>query len=301
MNHTTVIPAAFIAFIIPVLVFASPEKSMEIRVTPPNTLESVPQGAQRVPVLTVRISADCDSSVVVSSLSLRHGGLGLPDDILRVYAMQGLKRISRGHAFRDNASLTLAVQPVVIPACGETDISIQADFSASASAGGEHSIELLNVGLSDGSVAAPKSVPENAASVVTPSGRQTNITAAFRPVAGGISFGNDRIVARLLIENGINAAQQLHSIVFTNKGSASNVDLQNVYLETSSGERVSAKVKNMDGKTVTVMLDPPFYLERGRQYLLRLRADVRGSRRKTLRWTIEEPSDIFATQARVRR
>jgi len=259
--------------------------------------QSVPQGAQRVPILTLLLAAPCGADRTVSSLTLRHAGLGAASDILRVYAMDGLKRISRTRSVPQRDPLVLRLSSVVVPSCGERTVSLFADFSRTAASGGEHRFSLTAVDAGgDATITEAPASATMPALNVTPHAGQPSVTAEMKPVLTSVSYGADRIVARLLLTGGKTADQRILAVTFTNDGSARNTDLRNLYLETASRTRLSIAAPQMDGKTVRLTLDPPLALGRNEVKLLQLRADVRASRTRTIQWTVEEPSDVEAEE-----
>ncbi len=273
--------------------------TLTVSSTPNASVESIPQGAQRVPFLTLRLKASCDAPIAVSSLTLRHAGRGNATDILRAYASMGGTRLSRAVSVPARNPFTLRLRSVVVPACDEASIIVLADLSSSAQASGEHRFDVLSVGTQSGVAVQTSSSSSSspAALRVTPHATAPDVTSAFRSVLTSKEYGTARVVARFLLKGGKASNQNVLSITFTNDGSARNGDLQRLYLESSSQQRLSVPLAQMEGDTARITLTPPLLLRRNQSVLLQLRADVRASRTRTIDFIIEEPSDIGLEEA----
>jgi hypothetical protein len=286
-----------VCFFIAACSFASPalasQLSLFVTVTPVDR-GSVPLGAQRIPVSALHLQASCTGDVHISSLTVKHAGLGNASDILRVYVMQDGKRISRALSVSAKNSVMLRINTTVA-ACKTSDVGLFMDLSKTAEAGSEHRFDVLSL-QADGSVVLQKGTSAPPLRV-TPSSPEPSLQVDFRPVLTDVSYGDGRILARVLL-TGTQADQRILSITFTNDGSAAKSDLQNLYLETADRTRLSKPVPQMDGKTVHIDLVPPLILGRGESKLLYLRGDVRASRTHTIEWTIDLPSDISTELAR---
>lgn len=262
---------------------------------------SIPQGAQRVSMLTVALQASCASDVAVSSLEVRHGGLGSVRDLSRLYLMEGGRRASRGAVPNDQAPTMLRLRGFTVDACGTRILTVAADFSASAAAAGEHRLTLEEVSADAparaiAAAASSSSVPR---ATITP-GASAELSIEFLPVRTSVTYGANRTLARLRLENDGRRAQSVLAITFTNDGSARDADLQNLALYNSAGERISATAEVLDGSILRLELDPALHLESRDEKVLELRGDVRASRKRTIEFTIEEPSDVEAVEARTR-
>lgn len=273
--------------------------TLTVSSAPNASVESIPQGAQRVPFLTLRLQASCDAPIAVSSLTLRHAGRGNATDILRAYASIGGTRWSRAVSVPARNPFTLRLRSVVVPACGEASIIVLADLSSSAQASGEHRFDVLSVGTQSGvAIQTSSSASSSPAALrVTPHATTPDVTSEFRSVLTSKEYGTARVVARFLLKGGRASDQNVLSITFTNDGSARNGDLQRLYLESSSQQRLSVPLAQMEGDTARITLTPPLPLRRNQSVLLQLRADVRASRTRTIDFVIEEPSDIELEEA----
>ncbi len=250
----------------------------------------VPQGALRVPLLTVRLKAGCSSAVQVTSLQFKHEGKGATSDFLRVYVMTGERRLSNGQSVPRKQDIRLRMRGVEIPRCGYTDVSLYGDLSPSAISMAEHRFRFIGA-TTDGALDGT-STSQASPLKVTPHSTSPSVTVSFLTVHTTMTYGEGRTVARILLTGAGSATQEISAITFTNDGSAANSDLQNIFLETADRSPISTVSEHMDGRTVRIVFHTPMELRRNQSLLLQLRADVRASRTHTIQWTIEEPSDI---------
>jgi hypothetical protein len=262
---------------------------------------SIPQGAQRVGMLTVSLAASCASDVSVASLDVRHSGLGSARDLARLYLMEGDRRVSRAAVPNDKAPTTLRLRSFTVPACETRILTVAADVSASAAAAGEHRLSVEEVRADAParilSAASSSSAPR---ATVTPNASASTVAVEFLPVHTSVSYGANRTLARLRLQNDGRRAQSVSAIMFTNDGSARDADLQDLALYSSAGDRVSAVAAALDGSILRLELDPALVLDSRDEKVLELRGDVRASRKRTIEFAIEEPSDVEAAEARTR-
>lgn len=270
-------------------------------VTRPST--SVPVGAQSVTMLTVRLEASCARDITLWSLRLHHRGLGNAADIARVYARTGVQRRTRTVVFSagDETTATLRFRQMKIRACTTESIDILADFSGAAAAGGEHALTLEAKGDVDAD--APVRIlvnPAGAITVTTPVGVPAGtVTAELLNVPTPLTYGAARTVARVRLRaDTTRDGHAVTAITFVNDGTARGDDLQNFILESSGHTRLSATVPSLDADRVRVVLDPPLILRRNEVRLVQLLADIRASRRRTVRFLIQEPGDVEASPVR---
>ncbi len=263
------------------------------------TTGSIPQGAQRVGMLTVALAADCKADVTVTSLEVTHMGLGSARDLSRLYLLEGSQRISRGAAPSDKDPTTLRLKAFTVPACGSRTLTVAADFSASAAAAGEHRLSLEAVEAS-----APVTIEAASArlirATVTPSADTPQVTAAFLPVRTSQLYGGNRTLARVRLSNEGDHAVIVTAVTFTNDGSARDADLQDIALYASDGTRLSEAVEQLEGSIVRLDIDTVFRLDSRDEKVLELRGDVRASRKRTIEFIVEEASDVEAAAARRR-
>ncbi len=259
---------------------------------------SVPQGAQRVGMLNVSLKASCAADITISSFIVSHSGLGDVHDLSRLYVFNGLQRVSRGAVPSDYAPATLRLRSFTLKACQTTNLVVAADFSPTAAAGGEHRLSLREIVAS-----APVTIILSTAKTpltVTPHVGASTISAVFLPIHTSVLYGSNRTVARLRLTNDGSDTQDITSMTLTNDGSARDSDLQHLTLYSSASETISDTLATLDGSTARLWLTTPLRLEAHEERMIELHADVRASRRKTIDFILEEPSDIESQDVRVR-
>lgn len=281
---------------------ATPNAELTVTTSTPSTA-SIPRGAQRVTLLELTLSASCSQDVTVSELTVHHEGLGDPEDIQSLYALstQGI-RISRTTRFSgNNRDATLRLSRLTVPACKKATFIIAADFSADAQNGGEHRVS-IDAASDITSTANTVSVqPTTSTSIVrtSPSAAGT-ITVSYPSVHTSVKYGSNRTVGKLKLEADNRSDHVISSITLTNKGRARSTDLQNLVLESTAGEKLSATIKQLNDDLVQFVFTEPFILSKNQSRVLEVHADVRAASKKTIRFIVEEPSDIVSTIAKQR-
>ncbi len=268
----------------------------------PDVIGSIPQGATRVPFLTVSMSASCDADIRVTSVDLRHEGLGNSQDIASVYAVEGFSRISRVARFdAKRSALTLRFRSLVLPKCGAVTFVVYADMKTDAAVAAEHSIVFSE---SSGILSTARQLTLSAGDltklVIAPQGSAGSLTVRMLPVHARVSYGRIETVARIQLTAGSRTAQLLKRITFTNEATARDMDLQWLSLEMLSGTVLTAPLPHMRGYKATLVFDPTFVLHAGQTVVLNLKAEVRGSQSKKIEFGIEEQSDIVSSPYRER-
>ncbi|MSR86914.1 hypothetical protein EXS70_01955 [Candidatus Peribacteria bacterium] len=284
----------------PMACFADDKSELTVQVVPrPST--SVPIGAQRVTMLTVRLTASCTRDIHLSSMTLHHKALGDPKDIERVYAVAGATRKTRTVPVTGSeGSARLHFRGMVVRACTTESLDILADFRIDAVRAGEHALAIDT--REDVDADAPVKIvlnPAGSTQVTIPVGTPTGtVSAESLNLPGTLTYGSARTVARLRLRADARDMIAVTAITFVNDGTARGDDLQNFVLETSGHTRLAQTVLSLDGDHIRVVLDPPLVLNRNEVRLIQLLADIRASRRRTVRLFIQEPADIETAPAR---
>lgn len=288
-SRTLSILAALCGFLSPIAVSAA-----SLTVTQQGVVSSsVPKGAQRAVFIEASLHAACDAAVTVRSFSVKHRGLGEASDLARVYATEGDVRLSRTRSLDSNdrdAVLTF-VSPLTVKACSTTRVQVRGDFSSDAQVAGEHGLLIEAVDAD-----APVTLASTTASsklTARPSTTGT-VSVTFLPLTKALQFGKGRTVARIRLEADNAANQRISSITLTNDGKAADGDLANIRLEDRKGNALTQVAPTLDGDKVRLTFDPPLRLDRNDQILLELKADIVASNKRTLRFVLEEPSDLEA-------
>ncbi len=255
---------------------------------------SAPKGAQRAVFLETSITAGCDGDVVVTSMTVKHRGLGDSADLARVYATEGDVRLSRTRSLdSSDRSATLQFIPSMnIRSCTTKHVQIRGDFSAEAAAAGEHGLLIEAVDAGDAvvtlaSTTKPKTITTRPVSSGT-------VNVEFLSLTKALQFGKNRTFARLRLEADNVTNHDLVSITLTNDGKATDADLQNLRLVNRKGEAVTTTAATMTGNRVTLTFDPLLRLNRNDLILLELKGDITESKKRTIRFTLEEPADLEA-------
>lgn len=260
---------------------------------------SVARGAQRVPVAIITLAVPCSSeAATVNSVTIQRSGLGLSSDIARAYLLSGTSRISRAYPLPSKDDpLTLIVRGLKISPCASEQVVLAVDFSSQAQVASEHVFRVQAVEAKNATVTIDDAAQSTLQ--VGASGTPAVVTAELLPVLTSINYGRNRTVARLSVQGTAGKDQRITAITLTNNGSAKDTDLQNLAWYTRTGERISAVIPQMQGRTARIVLDA-FLLEGRDTKLIELRADVRASRKRTIRWELEETADIEAMEVRTR-
>lgn len=253
-------------------------------------------GAQRVPMLSLTLTADCTSDVSVQSIRVRDTGKGDANDVLRVYVSDGEKRISRTATLRSSDHTAVIRFPkLTIRSCTTKNLTVRADISSNAVPNGEHRFSVEQDAIDAGTAIVTVSEETTVISTryVTPASAANIAVTLLDPPAGSIRFGTHRPLLRLRVGVSGRHDATLAAVTLTNDGSARDGDLKNLVLE-SSQEEVTDTATSLTGNTVRLTFDPPLDMESGQERLFTLYGDIAASRRKTIKLMIDEPSDLEA-------
>lgn len=263
---------------------------------------SVPQGASRVHMMTLNLSASCDADIAVSQIDVRHVGLGAVSDITGLYLMSDTTRISRSVAFDHSGDASLRLRSFTLPKCGAVRVKLLADFSRDANVASEHGVEITS---SAGVISTAKEViVEHAASDMTFATSRTNggeLTVKFLSAASRlVRYGRTETVARLQLSADAKSGHILRSITLTNDATARDMDLINLSLQTTSGKTLTVVAQRMKGKQVTLEFQPTYILNSSQTVVLLLKAQINGSITRKINFILEEESDLDASPYRSR-
>ncbi len=254
---------------------------------------SAPKGAQRAVFLEASLSADCDKDVTVDSVFVRHRGLGEATDLERVYATEGETRLTHTRSL-DSSDRTATVDfnpALTVKACTTKRIQIRGDFSAEAAVAGQHGLIIESVEAS-----APVTLSSATATTITTRPLPTGtVSATFLPLPRALMFGKNRTIAKFRLEADKVANQDISAVTFTNAGKARDGDLANVRVVDRKGNTLTDTAATLDGDRVRLTFDPALRLDSNNDVLLELKADITASKRRTIRFTLEEPSDLEAS------
>jgi hypothetical protein len=256
---------------------------------------SVPPGAQRVEMLRLKLKADCSGDVTINTIAVQRRGLGANSDIDAIYAVHRGRRISRARSIaRKGGSVDLNIRGYRVPACEVEDIVLLADFSEDASPAGEHRFELVSMEAAGSTVRIDRRVGDFTATRRTAGRARGQISLDYLDLTRRVRFGAKQVVSRFTVKADNRDDHHLRAITFTNNGSASNTDLQHLYIDFRN-RRISTLITQMTGDSVRIEFDPPFILRKNQKLKFALRADVRASRSRTIQFAVEEEGDMEAT------
>lgn len=263
---------------------------------------SVAPGSQRVAMLTLHLRAHCKADVPISTISVQRRGMGSSEDIVGVYILSESRRLTNSFPIaRRDGWVDLRLRSFVVPACQEREVIVAADFSPDAAPTGEHRFILYmprNIDAGGATVTIEQTTRKVA--VTRTVGPQVGtISVTYLPLLKRVTYGNGRDVMRFQLEADGYDDHLLRSVTFTNEGSAREMDLQQIFLTGTRGP-VTDKASSLTGDTVQLTFDPPLLLEKNVKRIFLLRANVRASRRRTLSFVIEEPSDLISEPADAR-
>lgn len=263
---------------------------------------TVPAGSQRVPVLQLKLTASCQADVQIDAIEVQHKGLGSVQDISDVYLQSNGNRLHASRQVQRNGTAVLHLRNFVVQACTSTTVQVAVDIAPDAAITAQHWFTIPNNTFiqTDAAVQLRTTSSEVAVTKIANSQIGT-IDVNYLRLNTRVRYGTSQTVLRFQLQADNETDQLLQFITFTNNGSATNADLQNLFIATSAGKRVTAIVQQLTADKVTVQFSPEFLLKKNTSYSFSLKADVRASRSRTLQFKIEEPSDIQAIAARRRR
>lgn len=274
---------------------------LTVEIASPASTQTIPQGAQRVPMLTVTLNAGCSNDVTVNQMTLVHTGKGEESDIERVYALSNNRRVSRASTISGaNQTVTLRFIRLKLAACTSQTFDVVADYAPTAASGGEHALMLKESSDIVSTTSEVTVIRQETTTRTTTPARTGTIDVSYPPLSGSVTFGAQRTVARINLEADNQSDHVITSIIFTNDGKARDEDLQNLKLFTSNEKQVGSTLKQLEGDLAAFVFDPPLLLEKNQTRSFVLKADVRASKRKTIRFVIEEPADITAVSGKQR-
>lgn len=256
--------------------------------------------AARVPMTTVRLSAG-NTDVVVDSVTIERGGLASDAafsdfDLLRGDNMLPLNNSSKSLTSNHTAVFN---DDFTIPANGSWDVIVAANMAASlANYAGEYPIIKVSAITLKNNSTLSGTLPV-AGNVFLTNGTITAGTARIalgsnNPSAATKEVGSkDYIVSSIKINNNSSATNQtlrLKSLSFTQNGSASATDVENVRLvNTNTGTVLGTIAAPTDKKLHFLNLD--LEILKGNTVNLDLRLDIKSGSARTISYDIDQKSD----------
>lgn len=265
-----------------------------------SAIGSVPRGAVRIPMGTLNLSASCDKDIRIDSIKLKHVGLGDAADITGVYLANGFRRVSRSTTFdRSSRAAEARTTGLTVPACGAVALTVFMDLSPDAAVAAEHAIALLSPYDIASSAKNITLSPGDESTTVRASPYKTgSVNVRFLPVSGRPRYGRIETIARLQLTADAEDRYILRSITLTNEEDARDMDFINLQLQTRGGTGLTLVAARMKGREVTLEFSPKLVLERSAVQVFLLRAEVRTSKYRKVRFTLLEPSDLVVAPYR---
>lgn len=268
----------------------------------PVRLDGIPQGATRVPLLPLNLTASCGGDIAVSYVRVRRTSMGDVADLKGAYIVNGDRRLTRMAQFSSSGTgqtVTLRLKDFTVPACKTIKLDVAVDFIRGAAPGGRFAFSIEKpediVTTADEVVATyPIRVAASAPSVTPEPAGEVLVT--FFPV-GDVGAVRDETLAKFTVQALGNSHQLLESITLTNRGTARDQDLRNLYLTRHGGRALTGMKKSLDGDAVTFRFTTQFFLKKGQTVSFELRGQAYTSS-KTINFGLEEESDLVALPTR---
>ena len=266
----------------------------------PINIDGIPRGASRVKMLSLSMRASCEQDAKVKNIRVQLIGPGDKGDIRRIYLMKGNRRLTRGRKFSSDRYAELRTRRLTIPACKTEQVDVVVDFERTATVGGKFILGIENEGDITTNVDITEAEYPIRSFIKTPTTTPYpvgEISIQFLPIAGTISAVRDELLGRFYLSTDNKSHHMIRSVTLTNKGSASDDDLRNMYMTRNRGRAVTQVVNKLDGDQMTFKFSRPFFLKAGQKVLFQVRGSAYTSS-KTINFTLEEPSDLVSYPAR---
>ncbi len=274
--------------------------TLEISVSSKNPSgDTVPMGANQVTMLSLDLTASCDDSVTVESITVLHEGFGAKSDITGVYAMADGGRVSRERSISstDQTATIRFITPLVVPACKTTTVDLVADFNTGITAGAEHNlaVELASDFLSNAK-GVTGSFPLRGGSFKVGAVTSGVLTLTYRSVTPSqVEVGDKgKVIGRFEVSTNSVEDQTIYTMTIHQNGTVGDGDVSNIKIRRTDGTVLTNVVPQFNNKFATLTFNPPFVVLEGDKLTLEVVADVVGGAAKTVVTDFDETSDIFA-------
>jgi len=275
---------------------------LTVQVEEGGILTSVPRGSQRLPMLSLSLGASCRADVKIDALNVKRVGLGDRSDITAIYAMSGIRRLSRASSIpRRSGEVQLRLRQFTIPACEQREVDILMDLSSDAAVAGEHRIVLDRPNAIDAGNAQViyTRVQENLTRR-TAGYSQGSIEFEYKNTTINARYGQNRELSKFTLSASSQNNHAVSAIRFTNRGTAKSQHLRNLFIDTGRNVRISKILPRMSGDIAYIEFDPQLILKKNQSRVFTLRGDIIGSTYRNIRFVVEEESDIVSRVIRRR-
>jgi len=288
--------------VLPRTSISSVQGVLTVRESNGGIITSVPRGSQRIPMLTLSLGASCRADVTVDAVNVKRVGLGDRSDITAIYAMSGVRRLSRANSIpRRSGEVQLRLRQFTIPACEQREVDILMDLSPDAAVAGEHRIVLDR----------PNAIDAGASQVVYQRGQQRvarrtagysqgSIEFEYKNTTVNARFGQNQELSKFSLNADNRDSHAISAIRLTNNGTAKSQHIRNLHIDTGRNVRISKILPRMRGDIAYIEFDPPLILKKNQSRVFTLRGDIIGSTYRNIRFVLEESSDIVSRVIRRR-
>lgn len=261
--------------------------------------DTLPKGAVGVVMESIDLTASCEDSVSIETLTVLHEGFGDETDISGVYASIDGARVSRKRTIdsEDQTSDLRFSSPLVIDPCETVTVDLVADFTTAADTSAEHNLV----------VELPSDVVSNAKDVTGDFPLRGNtfrlaavtsgtVTIDYRSITPSQVEVGDKAVVVGKFEVAVDSTedQTLYSMTLEQNGTVSDGDVANLAIRRTDGTVLTNTVAQTVGDFVTLVFDPPFTVLEGDKITLEVIADIVGGADSTVQFGFEESGDLFA-------
>jgi len=261
--------------------------------------DTVPRGAVGVVMLSVDVTASCDDSVTVESMTVLHEGFGASGDINGVYAAINGARVTRKRTIdaEDQTADLRFASPLVLDPCETVTVDIVADLTSSASASGEHNMVVeLPSDVFGNAKEVTGNFPVRGNTFRTAAVTSGTVSLTYRTVSPDeVEVGDKGIViGKWEVAVDSTEDQTFYSMTIEQNSSASDGDFSNLAVRRTDGTILTNTVAQTVGDFVTLVFDPPFTVLEGDKVTLEVISDVVGGAGDSIIMHFEESSDLFA-------
>jgi len=261
---------------------------------------TIVSNAARVPFTKINLTASADGDIIVDQMIVERAGLGndlafSSLDILDADTMLPINNFSKSLGSTHQATFN---DNLTVPAGTTKGIILAANMGALASYAGEAPIlELASITLT-GSAAVIGTLPV-AGNYMSTNGTITigTVTVANgnnNPSASTQNVGtSDYIVSSLKLTAGSAEAVTVKNVTFTQNGSASLTDLENVRLVKSNTGEVLGSMATLTSDTFTFVLDEE--IDKGKNVSYDVKADIVNGSGRTISIDVDQTTDIVVS------
>jgi len=266
----------------------------------PVRLDAIPIGATRVRLLPLVLRAGCEGDIKLEYLRIKRIGPGRSSDIQGIYLLKSDRRITRtGTISSSGQTVLLGLKGMVVPRCKSVRLDTTIDIRRGTAAGSRFALSVENAtDIKSNAEVVTGDFPIRTMNVPTKVVPDTVGAAliTFQPV-GKVQVIRDETLAKFTIEANGSTHQIIQGILLTNKGSARNDELRNLYLTQRSGRALTPVVKMLSDDQVLLTFSQPYFIRQGQTVGFELHGRAYRSV-KTVDFTLEEPSDLHAVPSR---